>query len=347
MPATAVNHTSHTRILLATAVATAVGMGLGLAPRPTVALAAQSPAAATAAQKPPAAPAATAGGAELLPVQGNVHLIAGAGGNIAVQAGEDGILLVDSGSEAMSEQVLAAVRRVSASPIRYILTTALDRDHIGGNVRLAAAGSSLGASRALEGAEIIGHENVLLRLSKPPAPGAAATPYGAWPTATYFTEEKDFSFNDEAVLLMHQPAAHTDGDTLVFFRGSDVIATGDVMSMTSFPTIDGANGGTIQGIIGALNQVLRLAVPKRVQEGGTAIIPGHGRLCEEHEVLEYRDMVVIIRDRIKDLVSKGASLEQVLQAQPTLDYDARYGAPSGRTFVEAIYRELGSSRAAK
>lgn len=330
---TAVKSTSQTRVLLAAAVATLVSAGLDRASRSTVVQAAQN--------APPA------GGVELLPVQGNVHLIAGAGGNIAVQVGEDGVLLVDSGSEAMSDQVLAAIRRVSSSPIRYILTTAMDRDHIGGNVRLAAAGASLGASRALEGAEIIGHENVLLRLSKPPAPGAAAIPYGAWPTATYFTPEKDFSFNDEAVLLLHQPAAHTDGDTMVQFRRSDVIVTGDVMSMTSFPTIDSANGGSIQGIINALNHVLRLAVPKRVQEGGTAIIPGHGRLCEEHEVLEYRDMVLIIRDRVKDLAGKGASLEQVLAAQPTLDYDARYGAASGRTFVEAIYREFGSSRATK
>jgi glyoxylase-like metal-dependent hydrolase (beta-lactamase superfamily II) len=322
-----------TRIVLAATVATLTAAASSVPLRSTVAFAAQNPSA--------------AGGVELLPVKGNIHMIAGAGGNIAVSVGEDGILLVDAGSEPTSEQVLAAIRRLSSHPIRYILTTSLDQDHIGGNVRLAKAGASLGASRALEGAEIIGHENVLLRLSKPPAPGATAMPYGAWPTATYFTDEKDFSFNDEAVVLMHQPAAHTDGDTMVQFRSSDVIVTGDVMSMTSFPTIDTANGGSIQGIINALNHVLKLAVPKRVQEGGTAIIPGHGRLCEEHEVLEYRDMVVIVRDRVKDLVGKGNSLEQVLAAQPTLDYDARYGAASGRAFVEAIYRELGSSRATK
>jgi len=326
-------------VLAAIAAATVAGTGLGLSSRSTTLLAAQNTS--------PAPAASSSAGPELLPVQGNLHMIPGAGGNIAVQVGQDGILLVDSGTEAMGEQVLAAIRKLSPSPIRYILTTALDQDHIGGNVRLAKAGASLGASRALEGAEIIGHENVLLRLSKPPAPGAAATPYGAWPTATYFTDEKDFSFNDEAVLLMHQPAAHTDGDTMVQFRSSDVIVTGDVMSMTSFPTIDAANGGSIQGIINALNHVLKLAVPKRVQEGGTTIIPGHGRLCEEHEVLEYRDMVVIVRDRIKDQVGKGASLDQVLKTQPTLDYDARYGADSGRRFVEAIYRELGSGRGAK
>ena len=146
---------------------------------------------------------------------------------------------------------------------------------------------------------------------------------------------------------MHQPAAHTDGDTIVFFRGSDVISTGDIMLTTTYPMIDAANGGSLQGIINALNQVLRLAVPKHNQEDGTVIVPGHGRLCEEHEVLEYRDMLVIIRDRIRDLVGRGSSLDQVKRAAPTLDYDARYGAKTGPwttdVFVETIYRELSNA----
>ena len=283
----------------------------------------------------------------VLPVQGNVHLIAGGGGNVAVQVGEDGILLVDSGTEAMSAQVLAAIRGISKSPIRYIVNTHMHADHVGGNVALASAGASLGAARALEGAEITAHENVLLRLSKPTGT-VAATPYKAWPTATYATEEKAFSFNNEAVVLMHQPAAHTDGDTIVFFRGSDVISTGDIMLTTTYPMIDAANGGSVQGVINALNQVLRLAVPKHNQEDGTVIVPGHGRLCEEHEVLQDRDMLVIIRDRIRDLVARGSSLDQVKRASPTLDYDARYGAKAGSwttdAFVETIYRELSNAR---
>jgi glyoxylase-like metal-dependent hydrolase (beta-lactamase superfamily II) len=283
----------------------------------------------------------------VLPVQGSVHLIAGAGGNIAVQAGEDGVLLVDSGAESMSPQVLAAVRGISTGPIRYIVNTHLHPDHVGGNAALAGAGASLGAARALEGAEITAHENVLLRLSKPTGT-VSATPYKAWPTATYATEEKAFSFNNEAVVLMHQPAAHTDGDTLVFFRGSDVLSTGDLMLTTAFPMIDAANGGSLQGIINALNLVLRLAVPRANQEGGTVIVPGHGRLCEEHEVLEYRDMLVIIRDRIRDMVRRGSPLAQVKQARPTLDYDARFGAASGAwttdAFVEAVYQELNNAR---
>jgi glyoxylase-like metal-dependent hydrolase (beta-lactamase superfamily II) len=284
----------------------------------------------------------------VLPVQGNVHLIAGAGGNITVQVGEDGLLLVDSGTERMSAQVLSAIRRLSDRPIRYILNTHMHADHIGGNAAIASAGASLGPARALDGAEIIGHENVLLRLSKP-APGVAAVPYKDLPTATYFTEEKDFSFNAEAVVLMHAPAAHTDGDTMVFFRSSDVVSTGDLFVTTSFPVIDADNGGSLQGIINALNHVLKIAVPRQNQEGGTVIVPGHGRLCDEHEVLEYRDMLVIVRDRIRDMVGRGASLEEVKRAKPTLDYDARYGADTGpwttQAFVEAIYRELAKNRA--
>ena len=284
----------------------------------------------------------------VLPVQGKVHLIAGAGGNVAVQIGEDGVLLVDSGTEQMGAQVLAAIRRLSDRPIRYIVNTHLHADHIGGNAAIAAAGASIGAARALDGAEIMGHENVLLRLSKPAA-GVAAVPYKDLPTATYFTDEKDFSFNAEAVVLIHPPAAHTDGDSMVFFRSSDVISTGDFFVTTSYPVIDAGNGGSLQGTIDALNHVLKLAVPRRVQEGGTVIIPGHGRLCDEHEVLEYRDMLVIIRDRIREMVGRGASLDDVKRAKPTLDYDARYGSDTGpwttSAFVETIYRELGKGRA--
>jgi cyclase len=284
----------------------------------------------------------------VLPVQGKVHLIAGAGGNVAVQIGDDGILVVDSGTEQMSARVLAAIRQLSDRAIRYIVNTHLHADHIGGNAAIAAAGASIGATRALDGAEIMGHENVLLRLSKPAA-GVAAVPYKDLPTATYFTDEKDFSFNAEAVVLIHPPAAHTDGDSMVFFRSSDVISTGDLFVTTSYPVIDVENGGSLQGTIDALNHVLKLAVPRRVQEGGTVIIPGHGRLCDEHEVLEYRDMLVIIRDRIREMVSRGASLDDVKRARPTLDYDARYGSDTGpwttSAFVETIYRELSMNRA--
>jgi glyoxylase-like metal-dependent hydrolase (beta-lactamase superfamily II) len=313
----------------------------GLVPRDVIAHAAQGARDASTSAQPNAREDAI----EVLPVQGNVHLIAGAGGNITVQIGDDGVLLVDSGAEQMSAQVLSAIRRLSERPIRYVLNTHLHADHVGGNAAIAAAGASLGAARALQGAEITAHENVLLRLSKP---GATSLPYAALPTATYFTDEKDFSFNAEAVVLMHTPAAHTDGDTMVFFRSSDVVSTGDLFVTTSFPVIDAENGGSLQGIITALNHVLKIAVPRQNQEGGTVIVPGHGRLCDEHEVLEYRDMLVIIRDRIRELVGRSASLSEVKSARPTLDYDARFGADSGpwttNMFVEAIYKELSKNR---
>ena len=144
--------------------------------------------------------------------------------------------------------------------------------------------------------------------------------------------------------MLHQPAAHTDGDSIVFFRRSDVISTGDIFLTTGYPFIDRENGGTFQGIIDALNRIVDLTVPADRQEGGTMVIPGRGRLCDEADVVEYRDMLTIIRDRIRYMVEQGASLREVLDARPTLDYDGRYGADSGlwttEQFVTAIYAEM-------
>ena len=300
---------------------------------------------------PPAAGAPSGSPAadlQVLHVQGNVHVIAGAGGNVAVQVGEDGVLLVDAGAEPMSERVLAAVRKLSTAPIRYIVNTHQDADHIGGNAALAAAGASLGAARALEGAEITAHENVLLRLSKPAAGGAAAVPYKSWPTATYVTGEKPFSFNAEAVVLMHQPAAHTDGDTMVFFRGSDVISTGDIFVTTSFPVIDAASGGTLQGIIDALNHVLRLAVPRHNQEGGTdhrsrtrppvrrargTGVSRHARNRPQPDPRHGRPRRVARRG---EAVAADARLRRALRRKT--------GNWTSDAFVEAIYRELSNGR---
>jgi glyoxylase-like metal-dependent hydrolase (beta-lactamase superfamily II) len=141
------------------------------------------------------------------------------------------------------------------------------------------------------------------------------------------------------------PAAHTDGDSIVFFRRSDVISAGDIFTPETYPVIDLARGGSVQGVIDALNRIIELTVPAKYQEGGTYVIPGHGRLCEEADVVEYRDMVTIIRDRIQDLIRKGKTLEQVRAARPTLDYDTQYGGGAtgsgAARFVEAVYRSLG------
>ena len=271
-----------------------------------------------------------------LHVQGKVHMIVGAGGNIGVQTGDEGVLVVDTGLVQNADKVLAAIKKLSDKPIRWVLNTHFHPDHTGGNEAVAKAGSKTQGGPA----EILAHENVLTRMSAP----AAKIPTARWPTDTYFPEEKDIFFNGEAVMLYHDQAAHTDGDSIIFFRRSDVVMAGDVFVTTSYPFIDQANGGSIQGELNALNRLLDIAVPAHEQEGGTYIIPGHGRVCDEADVLEYRDMVTIIRDRIQDMIKRGFTIDQVKAAKPTLDYDAHYGSETGFAttagFIEAIYKDL-------
>jgi cyclase len=284
---------------------------------------------------------------KVLHVQGNIYMLVGAGGNITLQVGEEGVLIVDSMYAELADKVLATIRGLSGKPIRYLISTHFHPDHIGGNATIAQAGSNIAAGNVLvaiadagETAKIIAHENVLTAMStQEPAP-----PFESWPTDTFFTSSKEVYFNGEAVQVLHQPAAHTDGDSIVFFRHSDVISTGDVFVTTTYPYIDVARGGSIQGIIDALNQIIALTIPADRQEGGTMVIPGHGRLCDEADVVEYRDMLTIIRDRIQHMVDENMSLRQVQTARPTLDYDGRYGAESGdwttEQFVETVYLEL-------
>jgi glyoxylase-like metal-dependent hydrolase (beta-lactamase superfamily II) len=282
----------------------------------------------------------TAGEVSTFKVQGNVYLLVGAGGNIAVQTGDDGVLVVDTGLAANSEKVLAAIRTLSDKPIRWVLNTHFHPDHTGGNEAIAKAGNKTTGGPA----EILAHENVLTRMSAAAGGKPSATPTAAWPTDTYFPGEKDIYFNGEAVMLFHDQAAHTDGDSIVLFRKSDVIVAGDVFVTTSYPFIDQANGGTIQGEINALNHILDMAVPAHQQEGGTFVIPGHGRVCDEADVLEYRDMVTIVRDRIQDMVKRGLTIDQVKAAKPTLDYDRQYGSETGFVttagFIEAVFTDL-------
>jgi len=287
----------------------------------------------------------------VLHVQGNVYMLVGAGGNITLQVGDEGVLLVDTSFEQMSDKVLAAIRSLSDKPIRYIINTHAHADHVGGNARIAKSGATIAGGNmgvgANTGAAILAHENVLNRMTAPTGQ-QAPTPAAAWPTDTYFTKKKELFFNGEAIEIIHQPAAHTDGDSLVFFRRSDVLSSGDLFGTITYPVIDLERGGNIQGVVDALNTILDIAIPKDKQEGGTYVIPGHGRLCDEADVLEYRDMVTIIRDRIQDLVKKGQTLEQVRAARPTLDYDGRYGAKTGPwttdMFIDAVYRNLSAAK---
>jgi glyoxylase-like metal-dependent hydrolase (beta-lactamase superfamily II) len=305
------------------------------------------------ANAPAAGPAAAASPAEvhILPVQGNIFMLVGAGGNITVQTGSDGVLLVDTGLAPMSDKVLAAVRSLSDKPIRYIIDTHVHADHVGGNEAIAKAGSTIAGgnvvgdigSSASNQATIIAFQSVLDRMSTPPA-GTAAAPQGAWPTDTYTTPERKLFFNGEGVELIHEPAAHTDGDTMVFFRRSDVISAGDIFVTNGYPIVDLEHGGNIQGVIAGLNRIVELAIPADEQEDGTLIIPGHGRLCDVADVVYYQEMVIIIRDRIQNMISRGMTLEQVKAAQPTRDYDPRYGSTTGfwttDKFVTAVYKSL-------
>ncbi len=278
---------------------------------------------------------------KILPVQGNVYMLIGAGGNTTLQIGRDGVLLVDTQYAPMASRILAAIRTLSPMPIKYIINTHVHGDHTGGNGALAKLGGAGAMPR------IIANDHVLNRMTAPPVKGQAAIPDSDWPNDEYFGPSKDFFFNNEAVMVYHMPAAHTDGDSIVFFRRSDVISTGDIFTPEHYPIIDLQRGGSVQGIIDALNRILELTVPARYQEGGTYVIPGHGRLCEEADVVEYRDMVTIIRDRIADLIRKGRTLEEVRAARPTLDYDTQYGATTGiwttDMFVEAVYKSLSGN----
>jgi cyclase len=282
---------------------------------------------------------------EVLPVRGNVFMLAAGGRNIALSVGPEGVLMVDTALAPQAQKIAAAIQKVSNRPIRYLINTNADGDHTGGNAFFSKLGKPIGAggagsalfadiAAADQRAEIFAHINVLNRL-------ASNTENVAWPTNTYFSDSKELFFNDEAVQIVHMPAAHSDGDSLVFFRRSDVIATGDIFDTTSYPKIELARGGTIQGVIDGLNRILDLTIPAAQQEGGTMVIPGHGRLCDEADVVEYRDMVTILGDRIGDMKAKGMTLDQVKAARPTRDYDGRYGSvASTDSFVEAVYRTL-------
>jgi cyclase len=272
----------------------------------------------------------------VFPVQGNVSMIVGPGGNTTVQVGKEGIVVVDTQTAAAAPQVMAAIRTLSDRPIIWVINTSVDADHMGGNEALIRLGGSTDAS---ERARVVTHENVLDRLVKL---GPARVADAASINDTYFRSPKDFLFNGEAVMVYHTPAAHTDGDSIVLFRRSDVLSVGDLFTPDRYPVIDLANGGSVQGLLDGLNKILEMAVAGKYQEGGTFVIPGHGRLCDEADVVEFRDMVTIIRDRVQDMIKKGMTLEQVKAGKPSRDYDTQYkGSPD--VFVEAIYKSLVTS----
>jgi glyoxylase-like metal-dependent hydrolase (beta-lactamase superfamily II) len=276
-------------------------------------------------------------------VQGNVYVLMGDGGNITVQVGKDGVAMVDTGFAPQAEKAMAEIRKLNDGPVRWIVNTHVHNDHTGGNAEIMKLGmtrESVGPPR------LIAQSNVLNRMSGPQPNNGPPIPEAAWPNDEYFLPTKDFFFNGEAVIVYHVPNAHTDGDSLVFFRRSDVLSTGDVFTPATYPIIDLARGGSVEGEIAALNKIIDITVPAKYQEGGTLVIPGHGRLCDEADVVEYRNMLTVIRDRFRDMISKGMTLEQVKAAKPTLDYDTQYGSTTGfwttDQFVEAVYKSLST-----
>jgi len=323
--------------------------GLALAPRAAPLASAQQP---------------TAADLEVVQVRPNFYMIAGAGGNIAVQLGPIGAIVVDTGSEAMSPNVLAAVRRLTNGSIRYIVNTGADGDHTGGNERLSRSGrtilGSVGSAGVSEdaytnggAASVLAHENVLARMS-------AATPQGRsmaaalWPSKTYSGKSYSMTLNGDAIQVLHMPAAHADGDSVVFFHRADVIVTGDILDTTRFPVIETGKGGSIQGELDALNRIVDLTVPPfplAFQEDRTYVVPGHGFLCDFYDVVEYRSVLLMMRDRIADLMGKGMTQQQVKAADPAKGFRQRYGAETGPwttdMFVEAVYASLAAARSPK
>jgi glyoxylase-like metal-dependent hydrolase (beta-lactamase superfamily II) len=282
--------------------------------------------------------------------QGNIYMLVGSGGNITVQVGADGVLLVDTQYAPLSNKILAAVRTISQGPLRYIINTHSHPDHVGGNEPLKNAGSTIAGGNvsgdigdAGKGAQILAHLNAYKHMSAK-VNGQYATPPGAWPTSTFSGDDKKLYFNGEGVHIIHQPAAHTDGDSIVFFRKSDVITAGDIFVTGGYPFIDLNAGGNVQGIVAGLNKIVDMCIPVYGQEGGTMVIPGHGRLSDIGDVINAREMVTIVRDRVQDMVKKNMTLEQVKAAKPTKDYDPLYNTPgafiTGDAFVEAVYRSL-------
>lgn len=314
----------------------------------------------------------------VLPLRGNIYLLHGAGANITLSVGKDGVLLVDSGTPAAAARVVATVqdlvRQVTVSPtpakpcaglgctgasfpnllatvaslpppppIRFIVNTNPDEDHVGGNARVAQAGVTLGGGPGLgqfltfvkASAMVYSHENVLRRLA------AANVPVAGLPTESYQDDFKQY-FNGEGVHLIHRKAARTDGDTIVHFRGSDIISAGDTFSTATYPMVDIERGGSIDGVLDTLNYLLELAIPEYQSEGGTLVIPGHGRVSDMADVAAYRDAVTIIRDRIDTMIQRGMTVEQVKAARPTKDYDPRYDSRQWTkdAFVEAVYKSL-------
>jgi cyclase len=268
---------------------------------------------------------------------GKVYMVQrpGGGGNVGAFVGPDGVLLVDSLFAPLADRLVAAVRKVTDREIRFLINTHIHPDHIGGNEPLAN-----------RGVLIFAHDNVRLRaleqLRFPRGGGqfVAQPPERARPVVTY-NDKVTFHLNGEEVRAVLAPPAHTDGDTFVYFPQSDVAHLGDVFRTTSYPIIDVYNGGTLAGTIKALELAIAMT------GANTRIIPGHGlSIVGRRALVEFRDMIVDIRDRVRTMISTGGTLDQVMAARLTDRYDAQWGQEASWTakdFIPVVYYELGGS----
>jgi cyclase len=295
-------------------------------------------------------------GLDVLQLRPNFYVIAGAGGNIAVETGPEGTIVVNAGTAEAAGRVVAAIKKVTDQPIRYIIDTSADRDFVGGNAVLSKAGRNImaagpepigGEFQRDYSATIVSTEQILTRMSGQKAP----YPSEAWPQETFPDPRKDYYMNHEGIQIFREAPAHSDSDSIVLFRGSDVVVAGDIIDTNRFPVIDTSRGGSIQGEIEALNQIIDLSfrpMPFVFGEGGTLVVPGHGRIYDRQDVVEYRDMIVTIRDIIQDMIQRGMTLPQIKEAGPAKAYEREYGARSGSwttdDFVEAVYKGLTAKK---
>jgi cyclase len=314
-------------------------------------------------------------GIEVLQVRPNFYMIAGAGANIGAQIGPNGVLLVNASTVEDSGEVVASVAKLTNQPIRYIIDTSADSDVVGGNGKIASAGRNITnfpvspatgrttiAGSDADAARVLSHENVLMRMSVPAGGNRSSLfPSEMWPSESFAERRRTMYFNGEGIEILHLPAAHTDGDTVVFFRKSDVVVAGNIIDTNRFPVIDLARGGSLKGEIEALNRIIEMTIPpgpfvglpdgpraSDAQQGGTDVLPGHGRICRQIDVVNYRDMVVITRDIVQDMINRKMTLEQIKAADPAKPYKTRYGATSGpwttNDFVEAVYTSLTNTK---
>ena len=257
------------------------------------------------------------------------HALEGAGGRMGVLTGPDGIFIVDSSFAPVTEKVVAAIRKISNAPLRFLVNTHVHGDHSGGNENFAKLGVTL-LSRPMLRARLI-------KPSPPPGggPTPAPAPAAALPTITY-DARTIVHLNGEAIEIVPLVAAHTDGDTGVRFPRADVVMTGDVYRSAGYPAVDLAAGGTIKGMIESLNTLIELSGP------ATKVLPGHGPIVDRAALVAHRDMAVVVRDRVAKMVQSGQSEAQVVGSKPTKDFDDKYGnaIPNGDRFVGALYTEL-------